>query len=293
MKTKKIKENKEKILRSKPELIVMWLLVIVFLLYSVSLIFPFYWIFINSFKTLQNFITDIWSFPKPLTFENWLNAFKLTVPNSELKLPGLFGNTLFFVVMNVGISMFFNCLSAYVVAKYNYKIMDTIHSVALILLIVPQFGSLAAMYRFYVDSGLYNTYTGVILLSLNFFSASFLFLHAFFRNLSWEYAEAAFIDGAGHWQVFLRIMMPMSIPIIGALGILSVIGTWNDYFTVFMYAPEKATIGVGLHALSGNIRGQYPSLFAAMVMSLIPIIIVFIIFNKTIMENVSFGGVKG
>ena len=89
------------------------------------------------------------------------------------------------------------------------------------------------------------------------------------------------------------IMMPMSVPAIGALSILGVIGTWNDFFNVYMYAPSKATIAVGLQALSSNIQDKYPLLFAAMLISLIPIAVVFSVFQKPIMENVSFGGVKG
>lgn len=155
------------------------------------------------------------------------------------------------------------------------------------------FGSIATLYKFLVDVQLYDTYTGIVLISLQFFNATFLFLYAFFKNLSWAYAEAAFIDGAGHFRVFISIMMPMSIPVLGALGIMGVIGTWNEFFNVYMYAPSKATIGVGLHILSLNIRGEYPKLFAAMFIALVPIVAIFCIFQKTIMENVSFGGIKG
>lgn len=284
---------KERVIRSKAEWVAIWILVVIFAVYSVTLLFPFFWLLVNSFKSTGNFVRDIWGFPQPFVVSNWIEAFQLTVPNVNVNLAGMFGNTLFFVVVNVSLSLFFNAISAYAVAKYDFKVMRVIHSVALIFLVIPMFGSLATMYRFMVDANLYDTYIGVVFISMQFFNSTFLFLHAYFRNLSWSYAEAAFIDGAGHARVFFSIMMPMSVPALGALGILGVIGTWNDFFTVYMYAPSKATIGVGLNALSQHVNGEYPKLFAAMLISLLPIVVVFSAFQKTIMENVSFGGVKG
>lgn len=284
---------KDKVSRSKTERVFVIFTVIILALYAITLIYPFVWIFINSFKKAKDFVKDIWGFPTSFFMKNWIDAFNLVVPNVNVDFKGMYFNTIFFVIVNVSISLFFNAISAYVVAKYPFKIMKIIYSVALIFFVVPMFGSVATIYKFVNDVNLYDTYLGVIILSMQFFGVTFLFLYSFFRSLSWTYAEAAFIDGAGHFRVFISIMMPMSIPALGALGIMGVIGTWNDFFTVYMYAPSKATIGVGLHVLSLNIRGEYPKLFAAMFISMVPIVVLFSVFQKTIMENVSFGGIKG
>lgn len=284
---------KDKVSRSKTERVFVIFTVIILALYAITLIYPFVWIFINSFKKANDFVKDIWGFPTSFFMKNWIDAFNLVVPNVNVDFKGMYLNTIFFVIVNVSISLFFNAISAYVVAKYPFKIMKIIYSVALIFFVVPMFGSVATIYKFVNDVNLYDTYLGVIILSMQFFGVTFLFLYSFFRSLSWTYAEAAFIDGAGHFRVFISIMMPMSIPALGALGIMGVIGTWNDFFTVYMYAPSKATIGVGLHVLSLNIRGEYPKLFAAMFISMVPIVVLFSVFQKTIMENVSFGGIKG
>lgn len=286
-----MRENKVK--RSKSEKILVYVLVALLSIHSLTLLYPFLWMLMNSFKTANGFVKDIWGLPVSWQFQNWIDAFELTIPNVNVTFAGMYLNTLFFVVVNVSLNMFFNAISAYVVAKYEFKAMKVIYSIALIFFVVPMFGSIATLYKFLVDVKLYDTYAGIVLISLQFFNAIFLFLYAFFKNLSWTYAEAAFIDGAGHFKVFMSIMMPMSIPALGALGIMGVIGTWNEFFNVYMYAPSKATIGVGLHILSLNIRGEYPKLFAAMFISLLPIVVVFCCFQKTIMENVSFGGIKG
>ena len=284
---------KDKVNRSKTERVFVIFTVIILALYAITLIYPFVWIFINSFKKANDFVKDIWGFPTSFFMKNWIDAFNLVVPNVNVDFKGMYLNTIFFVIVNVSVSLFFNAISAYVVAKYPFKIMKIIYSVALIFFVVPMFGSVATIYKFVNDVNLYDTYLGVIILSMQYFGVTFLFLYSFFRSLSWTYAEAAFIDGAGHFRVFISIMMPMSIPALGALGIMGVIGTWNDFFTVYMYAPSKATIGVGLHVLSLNIRGEYPKLFAAMFISMVPIVVLFSVFQKTIMENVSFGGIKG
>ena len=271
-----------RIKRSRSEKILMYVLVVLLSIHSLTLLYPFLWMLMNSFKTANGFVKDIWGLPVSWQFQNWIVTFA-----------GMYLNTLFFVVVNVSLNMFFNAISAYVVAKYEFKAMKVIYSIALIFFIVPMFGSIATLYKFLVEAKLYDTYAGIVLISLQFFNSTFLFLYAFFKNLSWTYAEAAFIDGAGHFKVFISIMMPMSIPAIGALGIMGIIGTWNEFFNVYMYAPSKATIGVGLHILSLNIRGEYPKLFAAMFISLLPIVVVFSCFQKTIMENTVAGGLKG
>ena len=95
--------------------------------------------------------------------------------------------------------------------------------------------------------------------------------------------------------MFFKIMLHMAIPGLVSVAILSAIGVWNDYFTIYMFAPSKVTIAVGLQGLISRMqfKANYPLLFAVMIMSIIPVITVFSIFQKTIMQNTTIGGVKG
>ena len=91
-------------------------------------------------------------------------------------------------------------------------------------------------------------------------------------------------------------MLPQALPALGAVGIMQCIGIWNDYFTIYMYAPDKVTIALGLQNLvTANDYGKvsYPELFSVMIISIIPVVAVFAIFQKTIMENTVSGGIKG
>ena len=88
-------------------------------------------------------------------------------------------------------------------------------------------------------------------------------------------------------------MIPMAVPVLVSLGILSAIGYWNDYFTVYMYMPEKATIAYGLQRISDQNKNNLPQVFAAVIFSMIPVLVIFSIFQKTIMNNTTIGGIKG
>lgn len=105
--------------------------------------------------------------------------------------------------------------------------------------------------------------------------------------------EAAQIDGAGHFRIYFGIMLPMAVPALTAVGILTGIGFWNDYFTVYMYAPGKANIAYGIQRISNEAGADLPQVFAAMMLSVIPVLVVFACFQKTIMQNTAVGGVKG
>ena len=104
------------------------------------------------------------------------------------------------------------------------------------------------------------------------------------------------MDGAGHFTVFLKIMVPMALPAVTAIAIQGMIGIWNEYYTFYMYAPEKVTIALGLYGLQmQNQYGKisYPQLFAAMTISTIPVIVVYAFAQKFIIKNTTLGGLKG
>lgn len=270
-----------------------WIIFAVFSLYAVTLVFPFVWCFYNSFKTNPEFFGDIWSMPEIWLFSNWSDAIHLSV--SGVNIIGMFGNSAIITVVNTFISIFVSAMTAYIIAKYKFLGSSAFYVTALVLMMIPSVGSMAATYKMYNDIGLYDTYIGIFIGAFGGFGSSFILLYGFFKNLDWSYAEAAFIDGAGNYVVFFKIMLPMAIPGLVSVAILSAIGVWNDYFTIYMFAPSKVTIAVGLQGLISRMqfKANYPLLFAVMIMSIIPVITVFSIFQKTIMQNTTIGGVKG
>ena len=285
------KSVSEKVGFSKSDKIVMIIFFVLFIFYSVSLLFPFGWCLMNSFKTRKDFFININGLPKEWTTENWIKSFSLSA--DRVPLPMMYFNSIFLTVGATFFSIMSCSATAYTVTKYKFPGRDLIYSTAVIVMMIPLMGSMASTYKLYNTIGLINTYTGYFLFSLGGFGSFFLILYSFYKNLSLTYAEAAQIDGAGHFKIYLTIMLPMAVPVLSSLSVLAAIGYWNDYFTIYMYLPEKATIAYGIQRIADLNKNNLPQVFAAMIFSMLPILVIFGIFQKPIMNNTTIGGIKG
>lgn len=283
---------KQRVKKSRGDVILMWVMFVIFLLYAISILFPFLWCLLNSFKTTKDFLYNVNGFPTKWTFANWKDSFTLTIDNN-VTIPMMYLNS---VILTVGCTFFslFSCsATAYVLTKYRFPGRGAIYTAAIVIMMIPTMGSMAAMYRLYNDIGLINTYIGIFITAMGGFGSGFLLLYGFYQNLSWTYAEAAQLDGAGHFRIYFTIMLPMAVPALVSVGVLQAIGFWNDYFTVYMYAPAKATIAYGIQRISSEAGINMPRVFAAMMLSIIPVLVVFACFQKVMMRNLSVGGIKG
>ncbi len=283
--------EKTKIRNSKSDTIILWIVFAIFAIYAISLLYPFVWLLINSFKGRGDFFRNVNGLPEEWIFENWKNS--LTLDADSVSMPMMYFNSIFMTVGATFLSVMSCSATAYIVTKYEFKGRDILYSAAVIIMMIPTMGSMASTYKLYNTVGLTNTYTGYFIFACGGFGSYFLIMYGFYKNLSWTYAEAAQIDGAGHFRIYLTIMLPMAMPVLTSLGILSAIGYWNDYFTVYMYMPEKATIAYGIQRISDQNKNNLPQVFAAMLFSMIPVLVIFSIFQKTIMNNTTVGGIKG
>ena len=119
-------------------------------------------------------------------------------------------------------------------------------------------------------------------------------LYAFFKSVPWSYAEAVFIDGGNHFTVFFRIMLPLAMPMVTTLFILSAIAGWNDYTTPMLYFPSFPNVAMGLYMVSQTLtRGDMSTYYAALVITTVPVVALFAGFSDKIMKNYSIGGLKG
>lgn len=289
-------DKKNRVKMAKSARVAMWVAFGLFVIYGFSLLYPLFWCLINSLKLSDEFMQEsIWALPKYWYIENWWMCLT-SMEYNGVNILGMFGNTIFFTVSCTFLSTFFSMAMAYVLTKYPFPGSKAFYSLAFILMMVPMVGNTATTYRLAHDLHLYNTYWWPLVTSCGGFGMGFVLLYGFFKNLSWTYAEAAFLDGAGHFRVFFSIMVPMAMPAIGAIAIQSAIGIWNDYYSAYMYTPDKVTIALGLYGLqSQNEYGKisYPQLFAAMMLTTIPVIAVYAGAQKFIIKNTTLGGVKG
>ena len=264
---------------------------VVFFIYMLTLIFPFAWMLINSFKTNADFFQDVWNIPGDPEFGNYFSIWK------EMNLLTYFGNSIVLTIFGTLAGLIPSCMSAYVVAKYKFRFTKLIYSLSLVVMLIPSIGTLPAVYKFMIDTGLFDTHLGLILMYSGGFGFNFILLYGFFKSISWTYAEAAFIDGATDVQAFFHVMLPQARPGIIAVGIIQAINIWNDYFSPYMYLQDtdKMPLSVGIYnlVLQQSYAADWPKLFAAMLIALLPIMVVYACFSNTIIENTVAGGLKG
>lgn len=267
---------------------------VVFGLYALSLLFPFYFIILNSFKTNGEFIENVYAFPLKLfkqsdIFRNYSKAFE------DGTLFSMFVHTAVLTVFGTILGTLTPAVVAYVLAKYKFKLGSVIFTTAIIFMVVPQVGGTVSTYMLFINLNLLNTYWGMLMLYAAPFGGFFLLLYGYFKTVSWSYAEAAFIDGAGDFTVFFRIMLPQARAGLSAIALLVGLGIWNDYFGPYMYMPNIWTLGTGLQNMSYNavVTGDYTPMFASMVMVAAPVVILFACTQKVLINNTVAGGLKG
>lgn len=271
---------------------------IVFALYALSLLFPFAWLLLNSFRDVPEWqqsvnYLDYLSFPSKLAFSNYSTILFMDLQGDSLI--SMFMWSVILTVLGTIVNVFFSACAAYVIAKYNFPGKKIIYGMAVFAMVVPIVGTLAAQVKFMEMLNLDDSLLGVLFLYSGAFGFNFILLNGAFEGVSWSYAEAAQMDGASHFGIFFKVMIPMCRGPIISCCILQAITLWNDYSTPFLFMNSHKTLAVGLQAIQAElqIRGQYPLVFAAMIISIIPVVVLYACFQKKIMENTVAGGLKG
>ena len=278
--------------RPKNERITLTIVFVIFVLYSVTLIYPFVMMLYNSFKLSEDFFKDIWGLPVNPTIANYREVFGLKFQKTGIF--GMFFNSIVLTTIGVGIGILLSCMTSYIIAKYPFKGSKFVYSMVVVCMMIPTTGSLSATYSLLNKTKLLNTFIGNFLMQGGF-GGVFLYLYAYFKSVSWTYAESAFIDGAGHARVFFQIMLPQVMGGVMAFFLISFISAWNDYFSQYLFLRSKPTIAVGLYLIVSKYKknNNWPQIFAGATVVIIPTLIFFAIFSRKIMENTSVGGIKG
>jgi multiple sugar transport system permease protein len=186
-------------------------------------------------------------------------------------------------------------MAAYAFAKIKFTHSKRLFFLYLATLMIPAQVTLIPSFIILKSLRLINTHLGIILIS-SFSVYGVFLLRQFMRTVPDERSEAAFIDGANHPQIFVHIILPMVKPAIATLGMLKFIWTWNDYQNplIFLSSEKLFTLQLGMRAFSSTEYGnQFALMMAAAVMAVFPLMIVFLIFQRYVIEGISIGAVKG
>lgn len=196
---------------------------------------------LNSLKTNMDFFKDIWSLPEKPLLSNYVNVW------DQMNLLVYFGNSIKLTLLGTLASILTASMASYVIAKYKFKLSKLLYTMAIVVMLIPSIGTIAALYKFMISTHLFNTHLGLVLLYSGGFGFNFILLYGFFKSVSWSYAEAGFVDGASDAQVFLRIMLPQERPGIIAVAIIraSMSGTIISTRICSCRTKSKMTLAVG------------------------------------------------
>ena len=284
--------KKEK--RSIPvDKIVIACVVIFFSLYGIIQVYPLIWGFISSFKARLEYRREPFGLPEKWLVSNYKVALE-KISDGGFSFFGMFWNSLWFALGSCLINTFCTMAYAYVLNKYVFKGRNFLYNLCIFIISVPIGGSLVAIYRLYYYLGMMNS-PWILFSATGVYGMGLIVAHSYWNNVSWSYAEAAQIDGANFYQVFFKAMLPQVKPIMVTLILMGFIAKWNDYMSPMLYLPEMPTLSLGLFRYRTIVErsGNYPILFAGLMLCMLPILIIFAIFQDAMMENMSIGGLKG
>ncbi|MCP3739348.1 carbohydrate ABC transporter permease [Rossellomorea sp. BNER] len=264
---------------------------IALLVAGVIWIYPFIWMISASLKKNFELINSGLSLiPKEAQWSNYLRAWE------EANFSGYFFNTVIITVFTVLIVLIMCALTGYALARVQFPGRKLFVVLITATMFIPKGYTIIPIYMIIKNLGLLNTLGGVILAESSGAHVLFILLFmAYFSKLPKELEESAVMDGAGFLRTFWSIMLPLSKPIIATVAIMQFIWTWNSFFIPLVFTlnkPELRTLAVGMYSFVGEHSVDWVGMAAGATISLLPVIIIFIIFQRFFIEGVS-GSVKG
>jgi N-acetylglucosamine transport system permease protein len=256
---------------------------------------PLIWVLLASFKSnTEIFLGKPFALPEHFSFKTYTDAW------SEAHIGQYFINSIIVVAISTAGTMLLGSMAAYVLARYRFPGNRAIYYLFVSGLAFPTFMALAPIFGIVKSLGLLNTFTGLILVYIAYsLSFTVFFLTAFFRTLPMEIDEAALVDGAGHLRRFFQIMMPMAKSGLISITIFNIVGQWNQYLlpvVIMQGAGSDAnwvlTQGIANISVQAGYHAEWSTLFAALTLSIIPMIIVYAIFQRQIQAGLTAGAVK-
>ena len=265
---------------------------VLLIIWALMVIFPFLWMVMTSFKTDPEIIFSPWKLPATLQWNNLERAW------SNARIGTYFKNTIIVVTGSVLLTLLVSSMAAYVLARFKFPGSRFIFYLFMAGLMFPVFLALVPLFFVVKDLHMLSTYRGLILVYVAYsLPFSIFFLTSFFKTLPSELAEAAIVDGASHYRVFFEVMLPLARPGLLAIGIFNVLGQWNQFILPLVLNPDPnnylITQGLAFLAIQQGYQNDYSALFAALTITMVPILIVYVIFQRRLEAGLTAGALKG
>ncbi len=269
------------------------------ILFALALVYfvPFFWTVATSLKSeaeaLQGF--------KLLPDNPSLHAYREVLTRDDLPFPTFFRNSLFLAATIAALEVTFCSLGGYAFARLRFPGREILFLLVLATLMIPDQLRLVPVYLLLTEfpllhTNLVQTFRGYIL--INLVTAANLFLmRQYFLTIPKDYEEAAKLDGAGYFKTYWRIMLPLATPALAAVAILAFQGIWNDFFWALIVLgfgdPQKMTVQLGLAQFVTQYQANWPAMMAAATMAILPVVIIYVFFQRYFVAGITAAGVKG
>ena len=267
--------------------ILSYLFVIIILI--VSLV-PIVWVFMSSFKSNTEILNSALSLPTVWSLKNYVTAFEM-VP-----IATFYGNSAVVAVVATLLNVLVLSMSSYVLARFRFKGSRKLKSLFGLALLIPSAALLQPLYLTMKTLGFYDQLLGLIICYAAFsLPVSMYILTSYYLTIPLELEEAAYIDGAGFYYTFWRVIFPLAKPALATCGVLACLGAWNEFQIAMTLtsSTEKRTLPIALLYFKSQFASDYGAMFAATMVVIIPSIVVFILLQKQVTEGLVSGAVKG
>lgn len=262
---------------------------VLFVILSVIAIYPLVWVFTNSLKTDIDLFDNSWAFPSVMHWENYTRAWEYGVAGYVL-------NSVIVTVVAVGINISISLMAAYGLSRFRFKGQTVLFYFIIGGLMLAPEVSLIPLFKILSSMKIYNTYWAMIWPNVAFGIPFTTFLiRSYMLGLPKEYEEAAVIDGANKFVVFLKVIIPLSRPIIASATLLDTMRVWNEFMfaLTFVLDEDIKTIPLGLMTFSGALREEWTVVMAGLIIAAVPMILLFLLTQRHFIRGLAAGGIKG
>ncbi|HEY3506841.1 MAG TPA: carbohydrate ABC transporter permease [Actinocatenispora sp.] len=262
---------------------------ILLILWSLLVVLPLLWVFVSSFKTTQEVLGNPLTWPHHFEWNNYVTAW------NESGVGSAFINSVIVVGFSLVIVMVLGAMCSYVLARFRFFGNRAIYYSMLAGLTFPIFLAIVPLFSILRNLHLLNTLTGLILTYVAFaLPFTVFFLHAFFKRLPYDVYEAAQVDGAGEWRTFFQVMLPMARPGMASVAIFNFLGLWNQFLLPTVLKPDDSVLTQAMAQFQSQAgyAVDFGALFAAVVITVAPVLVVYIIFQRQLRGSVVAGAVK-
>lgn len=267
------------------------ILTVIMMLFALTMVLPFFWMISSSCKIEK----DVFTFPIQWIPSKWnlINNYK-TVWGSQYNFGLYYWNSIKVTLLTTFFQVVISAMAGFAFAKLDFKFKNQLFLLILATMMIPEQVTIVPQFMILNKLNLYDTHAGLVLIG-SFSVFGIFFLRQYMLSIPESIMEAAKIDGASYFTIFLKIIIPITKPALATLAILKFVWTWNDYMhpLIFLNSQKLFTIQIGIKSFVTDFSTDYALMMAAAVSATLPLIIVFLIGQKSVIEGITNGAVKG